>query len=153
MILELPLALTNDAYIDILTSATSHAAAAGKVDLAVMQLSKGVHVYDRNTPPATVLGDIATYDGYDDLPLTFSPATGTDDGNIEFQGEVAEFRPTGSVLTNTIKNISVWNAGKTKLYGVANFEGDGVPMGSTLDNIKATVALRADGTSVVYVRT
>ncbi len=153
MQLELDLLLTEDYAIDAGDNFTRHTTAIGKADVALVQLVKGPDAIAPTTPVATITAAIATYTTYADGAVTWGTATRTDDGNLEYQGEAPEFRPSDAVAPNVIKALAFFNAGKTKVYGVANFPGDGVPMNDALDAIKITLALRPLGNSKVYVRT
>lgn len=142
MILEVDIITTEDFDIDVGASASSNAAAAGKLDLAVVQLNKAGTVLGRNTPIATIDALVADYSGYADGTITWTGSRKTDDGKLELTGTVPEFVPSGSGVTNMIGSVAIYNAGKTKVYAVANFDGVGLPMNSTLSSIIAAVALR-----------
>lgn len=109
---------------------------------------------DRDTTLAELVAGIATFDGYAQEVVTWGPATINDAGEIEFQGLVGEFRPTGSVTPNTIYGyyVQVPGGGGALLFA-GRFDNPPLPMGSTLDNIIVTLRWRPQTGGVVEVIT
>lgn len=151
--MQVDLIPTQDCDIDVGASAISHAAAVGKLDLAVLVPLKAGDVLGRTTPKAAIDGRSANYAGYADGPIVWGPATRMDDNSLEFQGPVAEYRPTDGVTPNTIGGFAVYNAGKTKVYFVANVPGPGLPMNSALDNMICIVEWLPSGQSKLTIIT
>lgn len=123
-------------------------AVAGALDLAEVALFKEDIAITRNTTYAELEAAKATFDGYAVKVVTWSAATIADDGIIEYLGSTAEFRPTGSVVTNGIFGLYVRNAGHTASFWAARFESPPLPMESTLDSIRVTLRYRPGANSL-----
>lgn len=94
--------------------------------------------------PATPLVDYteATYSGYAKEAVTWLAPTVADDGVVEVIGIVGEFRPTSSVVVNSIYGILLVDTTGAILYVAARFDNPPLPMNSTLDNIVVTLRVR-----------
>lgn len=151
MILELDLLPTQDCDLDVGVNATVHAAAAGKLDLAVVQANIAGTIIGIATPKATIDGLIGTYTGYADGVITWgSPTRGAGDKG-EIPGTTPEFRPSDGVTPNMIGSFAVYNAAKTKVYFVANVPGVGLPMKDALDHFDLSIDFLPSGASKLLV--
>jgi len=114
-----------------------------------------VALYQSNTNPTpeTPIGDYteATYSGYAKEAITWSAPTIADDGTIEVIGVVGEFRPTSSVVTNSIYGLLLVDTTGAILYAAERFDGAPLAMASVLDAIIPTLRVRItpSGVSVV----
>lgn len=105
-----------------------------------------VALFQSNTvpTPATVIGDYtqATYSGYALEAITWSAPTLADDGSVEVIGILGEFRPTSSVVQNTIYGLLLVDTTGLILYAAARFDDAPLPMNSVLDAIVPTIRVR-----------
>ena len=101
--------------------------------------------------PNRPLGDYteATYSGYAKEAITWSAPTLADDGSVEVLGIVGEFRPTSSVVVNSIYGLMLVDTTGAILYAAARFDAPPLPMNSTLDAIIVTVRVRIKAGGVV----
>lgn len=103
--------------------------------------------------PNTILGDYteATYSGYAAEAITWSDPTIADDGSIEVIGIVGEFRPTSSVVVNSIYGLLLVDTTGAILYAGARFDAPPLPMNSVLDAIVPTLRVRITPGGIVAV--
>jgi len=116
---------------------------AGHLAAATVHLGQTNMTVDRNTTKAEMTAAEATYSGYAAETITWlAPSIGSD-GEVEVVGIVGEFRPTSSVITNSIYTAYILSAvGGTPLCFVARFDNAPIGMGTTLDSIVVTVRWR-----------
>lgn len=143
---------TNQLTQDVGTGAIAHVAAVGCLDLAKVGLSIANQSADKDRTLAELVAAVPTYTGYALGSVTWSAATISDDGFIEFLGTVPEFRPADAVAADSIYLMFLQNTAGTKLYGVGRFDGAPLPMRSALDAIQLTLRWRPhDQSLVVFV--
>lgn len=111
-----------------------------------------VHLFSSNTTPtpATIVGDVteADYSGYAAKAVTFLAPSISDDGQPELVGTVAEFRPTGTTVTNVIYGGWIVNATSALRYWF-RFDNPPLPMGATTDSILLTVRVRMSPSGLI----
>lgn len=120
----------------------------GLLDGALVRL----FINDVQPVVTSVVGDFtaATYTGHADKEITWLAPSISDDGIPEVIGTVPEFRPTDSVLPNTVFGALLLDAGHIMMEG-GRFEEGPLPMESALDAILITVRLRFDMVSMMAV--
>lgn len=106
---------------------------------------------DRDTTLAILDAAEADYVGYVPPTPTWSAATISDDGEIEYQATAPEFRPTNGVTPNSIYGWYLTNTAENALLFCGRFDGAPLPMVSALDNIIITLRWRPGTAGVVNI--
>ncbi len=120
----------------------------GPFAAAKMHLFQQELALSRDTVLATLTAAEATYTGYNASGVTWSAPTIGEDGTIESQGVVSEFRPSGTTVGNSIYGFYLTNSAGTVLLACANLANGPVPMNGTTNNLVVIPRLRPDNTGI-----
>lgn len=115
-------------------------------DLATpdLHLTKSALTIDRETTLAELDAIEADYSGYAVEVGAWSVVTISDDGKIEYQCIVPEFRPNATTITNNIFGWYMTKTGTGELLMAGSFEEAPIPMGSALNNLIITPRWRTE---------
>jgi predicted exporter len=133
------------------TQALNEIAAAAVIadglDLAKVKLFKTDVAVDKNT----VLADLteADYVGYASEAVTWLAPTISEDGEVEVQGIVGEFRPTNDVTPNDVYGVWVTNDAGTAPLLVGRFDDGPYPMNNASQNVIVTLRYRPQSQSLM----
>jgi len=131
-------------------AATVTVGVGGPLNGALLELYQN----DITPTPTTPIGDftVADYDGYAAEALSWLAVSVNDAGQVEVQGIIGEFRPTGSTTPNTIYGWFLTESGGA-LIDSGRFEGAPISMADALNNILCTYIYRPQADSVNQVIT
>lgn len=128
-------------------------AVAGFMATPDLHLTKAALTIDRDTVVADLDAIEADYSGYAVEVGAWSVVTISDDGKIEYQCVVGEFRPNASAVANTIYGWYMTKTGTGELIMAGSFDEAPIPMGSALDNLVITPRWRTETGGILEVLT
>lgn len=102
-----------------------------------------------STPLADYLAAIADFVGYAQKTVTWGTPSVSADGTVEVIGTMSAWRPTNAVTPNVIYGLFARDTTAADLYYAARFDGAPLPMGTSLNEIIATLRYRPATQSLV----
>lgn len=128
-------------------------AAGGTLNGAKLHLGQTNLTIDRNTDLATLVAQVATFDGYASKVIVWTGPFLNESGQIEMVGmPAAAWSPSGTVTPNVIYNCWVTNAGASVLYLAGPLDGAPISMASALNYLTVVVRYnpRTGGVTINY---